>query len=452
MNRFNSFPNRLKSLSQGDAILKKLASKGAPALVIKIATAGLTFVMFVLLARWLTPEEYGRYATLFTLGTFLGYVIVGGLHTLALRRLPELDHHQRPDTAARLVRDGYLTIIMLAASLAALAWIGAAALGGVAGPPAWSPLIAILLAAPFALAEYQSNILRGWGSVHTALLPRDVAWRILTILAVGGLTLTGLRLGALEAFAITAATLFVLVLAQFALGLSRAPAGAFEAARTGAVQPISLLIEARWLWAAAVASALIAQLGVVSVGMVLGDVDAGRFFAAQRTSALLSLPLIAAEIVGGPLIARAWAARNTREIQNICNYIVIGITIPTLAGLLFFILFGGHLMSLFGHEYASTKGILLIMSVGTLINALCGPTAVIMLMTGNERSFVGYYASAQLVGLALVTGLAATAGVNGAAVASAASVIIWNLAVRQWSVRRLGIDPTAASFLGEKSF
>ncbi|WP_419320587.1 lipopolysaccharide biosynthesis protein [Caulobacter sp. ErkDOM-E] len=447
LNRGRNFVARIAYSLANDATLRKLTGKGGPALIIKVTTAGVTFAMFVLLARWLGPLEYGRYATLFTLATFLAFLVVGGFHTLALRQLPALEHSDRPDEAIALVRDGYIAILLMAASLACIALAAGAALSGLAGPAAWVPLAALGLATPLAIAEYQSNVLRGWGSVLLALLPRDVLWRLLVLAGIAVPVLRGHSLGAGVAFAITAAILLALVGAQFFLGLRRAPSEGFSEAHKHRPAPITRLAEARWLWAAALSGALVPQLGVVVVGGLLSPTDAGVLFAAQRTAALLSLPLVAAEIIGGPMIAHAWAKSDPKEIQRICKLINLILFVPVSLGAIAMAALSGQILSIFRPEFSPYAYVLIILSLGTLANALCGPTGFLLLMTGNERQFVLIYSSVQIVGLGLVAAFAAYSGLIGAAIASAVSIVAWNVIVALWSRANLGIDPTILVFV-----
>ncbi|MGY6627968.1 MAG: lipopolysaccharide biosynthesis protein [Oceanicaulis sp.] len=426
---------------ENDDVLRKLAGKGLPALVIKVATAGLSFAMFVFLARWLGPLEYGRYAMLFSLGTFLGFVSVGGLHTLVLRRLPALEHAGASGDAIALVRDGYLGVLGISALLGAIT-LAVALAGGAMGMPWQAPLIACALAAPFALAEYQSHVLRGWSSVNLALLPRDVLWRIGVLAIVGFAAAQGASITALQAFGWTSGLLLALAAVQFALGLRRAPPGGFAAARPVRPAPAARVLEARWLWAAAMAGALLPQLSVVVVGALSSAVDAGIFFAAQKTSALLSLPLVAANMIGAPMIARAWAAGDRAGVQRICTLIVIGVTAPTLAGVALFAVAGGQIMALFDPSYGAYKTLLLIFAAGALVNALCGPTGFLMLMTGHERPFVVILIVSQTLGLSLAAAGALTYGLIGAAIGEAVGIAMWNILVWAWARRTLGVDPT----------
>jgi O-antigen/teichoic acid export membrane protein len=433
------------SAAISDPAINGLVVKGLPALLLKIGSAALTFGMFVYLARWLGPDEYGRFAIMFSIATFSGFVVVGGLHTLALRTLPSLDATPDMGQAARLVRDGYIGIAGIGAVLAILASLLALFGERFSLSEAYIFSFALMLAIPMAIVEYQNNVLLGWKSVILALWPRDFLWRIMVLAAVGLLSISGRSVDALEAFGVAAASLVVVASLQYFLGIRerlRAPeaSGQNLFSRAGA-----RVAAASWLWAAGIAGALLPQVSVWAVGLTLNYTDAGVFFAAQRASALLALPLVVTNLVAAPLMAQAWATKDLRRLQQLCRMGALAGGIPTLLGLLIIMVFGEYMLAIFDESYRSQVAVLFVFSAGATVNAFCGPTGIIMLMTGNEKRYVWILAVSQTFGLGIVFIGATKFGLLGAACAAAIAVVIWNVLVWMWARKKLGIDPTILS-------
>ena len=63
-----------------------------------------------------------------------------------------------------------------------------------------------------------------------------------------------------------------------------------------------------------------------------------------------------------------------------------------------FLLFGDQVMSLFGGSHEQGTLLLIILSVGLLFDAATGPSRIVMMMTGHERSYV------RIFGAVIVTG------------------------------------------------
>ena len=67
------------------------------------------------------------------------------------------------------------------------------------------------------------------------------------------------------------------------------------------------------------------------------------------------------------------------------------------------------------------------MLVGQIINAFSGSVGVIMQMTGRERLFQNILIVALIINIGMNFLLIPTYGIIGAAIASSASIVFWNL-------------------------
>ena len=189
-------------------LLRHGLTRSIASLVIKIATAGLTYVMFVLLSRTMTTLDYGQFAFGFSLATMLvdrrqhgpadgdPAVLAGGHRA---RATP-----QRPATTS--ARGWALTLIAGAthhdrarSDCGAVRRRAAATIGAKA-----HLMAAACLILPMGAAEYASSALRAQGSVWTALAPRDIVWRLVLPLSVVGLFGLGVSLAGWQALILAA--------------------------------------------------------------------------------------------------------------------------------------------------------------------------------------------------------------------------------------------------------
>jgi O-antigen/teichoic acid export membrane protein len=100
-----------------------------------------------------------------------------------------------------------------------------------------------------------------------------------------------------------------------------------------------------------------------------------------------------------------------------------------------------------GPEFADAHVALAILCVGQLVNAGCGFTGVILEMTGRELDATIGVATGLFTNIVLNAALIPGFGISGAAVATAAGLLVWNLML-VWAIRRrLGIRVTALAAL-----
>jgi O-antigen/teichoic acid export membrane protein len=94
---------------------------------------------------------------------------------------------------------------------------------------------------------------------------------------------------------------------------------------------------------------------------------------------------------------------------------------------------------LFGAEYAAAYVPLAILTVGQLVNAGKGSVASLLNMTGHERDTSRILIMAAGMSLALNFSLTPMLGAIGAAIATAATLITWNVVMVRTVRRRIGI-------------
>jgi O-antigen/teichoic acid export membrane protein len=413
-------------------------------MVIKVAAAGLSYVMFAALARWLGPNEYGHYASAFSAGTFLGFAILVGLNSDVLRSLPAAT--SRGGAASqRAYLDGANRALLVSFGVAALLCLLLTTTAAGLGERQWA--MSILLAFGFGgalgIAEYLASIFRAMGSVIIALVPRDVVWRVLLAVAVLAASALGITTGVAPAALLSICLLLLACAWQLVAGRRLLPR--HDDDRQPVLRARSVLWGARWLALATLAANLLQPLSVVVVGAVISFSDSGVFFAAQKTAALLSLPLLAMNTIGAPEIARAWADGNAAHVQGICRLVVTVSSVVTLAGFVPMVVSAGPLLAVFNPSYGDSGSVLIILAASNVVNALAGPTGVLMQMTGREKHLIGLIAFGQGAGLVLIGWFGISWGVTGAAWGLFAGTLLWNGIITIWSRRRLQIDPSVLS-------
>jgi O-antigen/teichoic acid export membrane protein len=412
------------------------------AFVIKIGSAGLMFAMFVALTRALGPEQYGIYSAIFGCSTFMAFVAVSGQNNVVLRTVSALQDADNLGQSHWYLRRSFLTVLAGIAVVVAASFGLQAAFGGPGS--AYSNgffLWAALLVPPLALAEYLMSLLRGRGKVWTALLPRDILWRLGVILLVwGGAYALSIPFTATSAQVATAASLAVLILWQMAFAWRDLQGDVLQAPPKP--DTANWKRSSFWNWVNAVAGMLVAQLSAVVILGAAGPTEAGAFFAADRISMLLSLTLISVNMVAAPQFARLHQLGDQKTLQQTCRKLAILLIIPVVVGNALILYLGGFLLGLFDPAFTIALGALALLLAGQTFNALSGSTGYLMMMSGGERQLAILLAVSQSVGLFLIWLLTLNYGITGGAVGALIGNAGWNLAAVVWCRRNLGVDPS----------
>lgn len=423
------------------AILRTGLSRSLVSLLIKVATAGLTYAMYVVLSRTMGAEEYGYFAFGLSLATVLAIGASMGQQTAILRYWPEDQVAGRPDKAVEALRSGgALTFIAGAVISVALLLFGAG-LGVFDQGPVSHFYAAAALILPMALAEYWSSALRAQGSVWTALTPRDIFWRLVTPLAVVGLFALGITLSGWEALVLTALVLAAALGLQYVAAQRRgyeiapgtAGLGSYWQARGKA---------SRWFLIGTVIDSAALNMDTIFVGLLLAPVSAGIYFNAFRTAGLLTLFMFAITLVVAPMVAQHYHAGEMRKAQAItalCAWAGFMFSLVVFVG---FVVFGTELLALFGPHATEGYWVLILLSVGLMFDAATGPARIVLMMTGHERDYVRIWGAIMLVGLVVELLVIPVWGLVGAAAVNALSRAVAQCAIAWWGTRKVGLDPS----------
>jgi O-antigen/teichoic acid export membrane protein len=419
---------------------------------IKVATAGLTYLTYVVLSRTMSPDEYGHFAFGLALATVLA--IAAGLgQPLAILRLwpQETGAGHRREAQEAVAAGAALTIagsVVIAAVLCLATLVVALTI------PVEDTVNhfygAAFLILPMALAEYNSSALRAQNSLWTALVPRDILWRVALPAAVIALFSLGIVLSGPDALVLSAALLAGMLVLQIGSALR----SGYRLMPTFAAAPrfwskwggIS-----RWLLLGALVETAALNADVILVGLMLNLESSGLYFNAFRTAGLMTLFTFAIELVIAPMVAQHYHAGDLRKAQAItalCAWAGFAFSLVIFAAFAFW---GEPILSLFGPQYAQAELVLLLLALGLLFDAATGPSKIVMMMTGHERAYVAIFGTIMALGFAVQVIVIPLYGVVGAAAANMGARIVAQLAIALWCRTRIGLDTSLLGALRIRS-
>ena len=96
-------------------------------------------------------------------------------------------------------------------------------------------------------------------------------------------------------------------------------------------------------------------------------------------------------------------------------------------------------MSFLGDEFISAKYVLMILLLAKLIDSISGSVGVILQMTGCQKIFQNIVFVALIVNIILNMFLIPKFGIEGAAISSACSIILWNISAVIYVYRKFGV-------------
>ncbi|MEX0666560.1 MAG: polysaccharide biosynthesis C-terminal domain-containing protein [Acidimicrobiia bacterium] len=198
------------------------------------------------------------------------------------------------------------------------------------------------------------------------------------------------------------------------------------------------------LWLSTVGLALVAQLDMLVVGSLGSARDVALYGAPFRLGMLVGLPLIVVNQVVTPLIAgwhsQAMTQRIERTLRATAGVALIG---ACLLAVIYLVAGRQILEALFGAFYGDGWWVLVILSVGQIIQTFAGSCGFALLMTGNHRAYAVIVAVSMPVTLALQVVGFELGGIEGLAIATAVKLALQNAAQLIVIRRRAGFSTRA---------
>jgi len=144
------------------------------------------------------------------------------------------------------------------------------------------------------------------------------------------------------------------------------------------------------------------RVDLIFIGSFMSTEDMGIYASATRVARLMPFFLGVITLVVSPVLARYFAEKNYRAFKKVLLLCMLGSTLVSLPLFVIYMLFPEKILGLFGPEFTVGSTILIILSCGQLVNAITGPAANALLVTGQEKSYAVSYAIFSVISIPLI--------------------------------------------------
>jgi O-antigen/teichoic acid export membrane protein len=411
---------------------------------VKASNVGLSLVVAVVLARVLGPEAYGVYSYVFALAGMMAIPAQFGLPALTMRETAKAQANGDSNTLKGIWRWSGTVAAGLSLVLAFLgglcAWLMADRFTDV---QINTSLWALVLVPFLVLGRLRGAAIRGLRHVVAGQLP-EMVFRpgfflaLVLILVVSGFAgaVTAGRAMALHAVAAGGAfAIGVFLLRRLRPREITFAKPRFEH-RTWALATIPLALSAGMISVNRYADILL-------LGLFVDAKQVGIYRVAVQGAGLVAFGLQALNMVAAPHFARMHDQGNKQQLQRLATSSArVAVTIAVPATLIYVVFGSWILRVVVGTPYVAGATPLAILAMGQLINAGMGSVGMLLNMTDHETVVTRTLVFAVLLNISLNVILIPSWGMNGAAMATAATYVFSNSVLARFVSMRLGINST----------
>jgi len=164
-------------------------------------------------------------------------------------------------------------------------------------------------------------------------------------------------------------------------------------------------------------------------GITTNAEEVGIYHTAFKLSMFAAVALMSINSIASPKFAEMYAKNDMKGLKKVVHQSTKMIFWTSVPLVIIFFAFPEFLLGLFGEEFKVGVTAFIFLSCGRLISSFSGSVGNILQMTGNQNIYAKILLFGAILNVALNLILIPKHGINGAAVASMSSLIVWNLSM-----------------------
>jgi O-antigen/teichoic acid export membrane protein len=424
-----------------DQHLGSVLRGAAMAFIIRGGAAAAGYLCHIILARWLGAFEFGIYTFAIAWLMLLSMPATLGLPTATIRFVSQYLVAEKWPELRGLLRMGWIVTLVAGIAFSAVSiGIVYVFIDGMEEYYLW-PLTIALAAIPLgALVKLNSEAARAFGWVGLAYVPSQLAYPILLIIASFALIQFQVEASA-TAMVLATISVFLVVLIWQEVILRRRLDDRFFRDKARYETKLWMGVSVPLMLAGAF-SIIMTQTDVIMIGVFLDPQQVAYYSAAAKTAIVVTLVFQSIITLAVPKIGELHARDSRDELQRLLSSLIHWIFWPSLVAALTLVLFGHWILRLFGPGFETAYLPLVILVIGQTIHAAVGPVLGLLSMTGHQKLCAQVFAVSAATNVILNACLIPVAGLTGAAIATATSLVLWNLWLLVVVIRKVGVNPS----------
>ncbi len=397
----------------------------------------LAYAANLLLARWMGVSSYGQYV--YALGLAVPLAVVGGLgiDRAALRHLPVYATTPELNKIRGFFAWSRRTVAGASLFTAAAVATGIILAGDLVPTDLKMPILFGCALGPLlAFTRLNSSTLLGFKRIGLASLHDPLRPVLLIVFAGTAAWMMGLL--SIEA-AVTAlgGSLALIIGLQTVLIRRSSPPGVFESApETESSLWISTI---RAMFFIQVLQIIMSKLDIILIGAMIDVNSVGIYGVARRIAVLIGFSEVAIAMIAQPVITELHARGKISDVGRVVSLAAHISLWPTLAAAVIVAFFSDTILGMFGAEFVAGSSALRVLLGAQVLHAMVSPAFILLTFTGYHNTAARMTGFVFVINAILLTAGISWMGMIGAAWASVAVALVWNLILHTWVWKKLGI-------------
>ncbi len=413
-------------LFPGKAEINSFTGRSMGVLLMRLLGVGLFFFGTLYLTNELPPDLVGQYDYSRAVLLFIGAIALFGMQQSVIFYSGVYSAQNNLGQIRQVYRTMLLLVVLLSISLNGVLYVLDPVLSklgiGSIGSLVYQTFAGVLF---YAITMLNIDVLRAIDRIYISELFRNIFRYLIFFLGVIALVLFGrpeqLVLVFLSSFVLLALLSSALLIYYF----SQPPLKTFVPST--ALSSKAILKRSAPMAISAASFLLMQSMDVLMLKQFDNYAAVAIYSVAVKLTLLLSVALASVNAVLAPKIAEDYNRSDHKALAFKIKKATRLIFLSTAPAIVLLALGAEWILAWFGPEYGAAKTPLHILLLGQVVNTLCGSVGVYLNMTSKQKAFQWIVASGLVLNVALNVYLIPKYGMNGAAWATALSMMGWNI-------------------------
>jgi O-antigen/teichoic acid export membrane protein len=389
---------------------------------IRVASAGLTYVLQIFMARWMENSDYGMYVYAWTWVVIGGNLADIGLATTAQRFIPQYLEKQRSSLLSGFLSAARLLPIVTGGAIALMLLTLLNVFSGQLQTGNFSSLCLACLCIPlYAAMNVQEGVARAFGWMTLGSVPDLIIRPVLLGLAFLLLLLAGLKIDSTTAMLVTLLVVAIVAAVQMIGVNSRTlPLTSNEKSYefltwTRVSLPVFLFVGFH---------SILSSVDIIILEYFRPASEVGFYYAASKTMVFASFVMYSVSAISARRFSELWSGGDRKLMASYLARSISWTFWPSVSAVIAVLAVGKPLLMLFGPGFADSYDLMLIVAVGIVVQSTTGPAEALLNMVGQERACAQIYAFSLMVNILGCFMLIPQFGAAGAAASVAGTMIV----------------------------
>lgn len=405
-------------------------------------------IMNLVIARLYGAELYGRFIYIYTFISFFPSLTSLGLRNGLIYFIPKYTANNDTEKRNTLISNSFILTTLLSSIVIVLVSLNSDFVStNLLNNSELSPLIKIMspLIILLTLNTISQGVFRGKMEIKDFIIGKDLLMPSIKLVVVTALYFLGLRIeGLILGYYIGFIVLVVYYLIKIVLNNNIR----FKDIKLKNRKLIYTTFKFSLpVFLSGFIGFFVSKTDTFMIGYFLEDSDVGVYNIALRVGTMSGFILTAFNTTFAPVISDLYSQNKIKRLESIYKVITKWIFSITLIAFLLITIFSTEIMMVFGSEFKIGAYALIFIALGQIANVIVGSAGYINTMTGNPQYSLYNNFVVLFLNISLNYFLIPLYGINGAAIATAVSVLIANLIRLYFVYKKLKIHPYNLAYI-----